>query len=166
VPGGVGNDPPWHDPACAGNNGPVPPEQRRFLQALVRSLPWVLAAVAVAVGFSVALAAPRWAISILVPCVACAVPLVYTRAERRAMGAAARERGAGAPSRGLRALAAAHLVLPLIGVPLAIEGLRTGDRILALAGTSLLGFVVLDAAVLLPWHTARRQRRERASRAR
>jgi hypothetical protein len=92
------------------------------------------------------------------------VPLVHARGERRAMGAAARERGAGPPSRGLRALAAAHLVFPLIGVPLAIEGLRTGDRVLAAAGTSLLGFVVLDAAVVLPWYTARRQRRERAAR--
>lgn len=98
----------------------------------------------------------------VVPAVACAVPLAYARGERRAMAAAARERGASPPPRWVVALAAAHVAAPLVGVPLAIEGLRAGSQALALAGTGLLVLVVLDGTVLLPWHTARRQRRERA----
>jgi hypothetical protein len=138
------------------------PEQRRFLRAIARGLPWALAAGAAMALACLLLGAPRWAASIAVPLAASPVPLVHARAERRAMVAAARGRGAGPLSRGLVALAAAHVALPLVGVPLAVEGLRSGNRPLAVAGTSLLAFVVLDGAILLPWHAARRQRRARS----
>jgi hypothetical protein len=105
-------------------------------------------------------------VSILVPMVGVAVPLACAREEWRALLAAARERGAAAPSRRGWALAAAHLVLPLAGVPLAIEGLRSGNRALAMVGTGLLVLVVVNSAIVLPWRTARRQKRERARRAR
>jgi hypothetical protein len=82
------------------------------------------------------------------------------------MRAAARERGAAPASRGQWVLAAAHIVLPLIGVPLAIEGLRSGNHALALVGTALLVLVVVDSAIVLPWLAARRDRRTRAGRAR
>ena len=106
------------------------------------------------------LGAPRWATSILVPTVALLASLAYTRDEWRAM------RGPAAPSPAVLAIAGAHVVLPLVGVPLAIEGLRSGNRALAIVGTALLALVVANSAVLLPWLTARRQRRERARRAR
>jgi hypothetical protein len=105
----------------------------------------------------VALGVPRWAASILVPLVAVAVPLAYAREERRAIR--------GTASRAWLAVAAAHVVLPLIGVPLAVEGLRSGNRAVALVGTGLLAAVVVDAAVVLPWLAARRQKRGRGARA-
>jgi hypothetical protein len=134
----------------------VPHEQRRFLRALARSLPWALAAILVTAGLCLLVGAPRWAASILVPVVGVLVPLAYARDELRA------QRGAA----GAWALAAAHLVLPLVGIPLAIEGLRSGNRALAMTGTGLLVLVVVSSAIVLPWLTARRQKRERAGRAR
>ena len=140
------------------------PEQRLLLGAIARSLPWTAVGIAVTVAACVLAGAPRWAASMVVPVVAFLVPLAYARRELRAVRAAARERGATPPPRRLRALAAAHVAFPLVGVPLAIEGLRTGNRALAWVGTGLLVFVVVDATVLLPWHAARRQRRVRAGR--
>jgi hypothetical protein len=138
----------------------VPPDQRRLLHALARSLPWALAAIVLAVVLCLALGVPRLAVSLIVPAVAVAVPLACTREERREARAAARARGGGRP-RGPGALAAVHVAACLTGVPLATQGLRAGNRTLAMAGTALLAIVVLDSAVLFPWRTARRQRRER-----
>ncbi|HKP90906.1 MAG TPA: hypothetical protein VJT75_13145 [Thermoleophilaceae bacterium] len=54
------------------------------------------------------------------------------------------------------------MALPLVAVPLAIEGLRSHDDALAIVGTALLACVVVNSAIVLPWVTARRQRRRRA----
>jgi hypothetical protein len=98
-----------------------------------------------------------------VPAVALAVPLACARRELRAMRTA---HGTAPVPRVLAAVAAAHVVLPLVGVPLAIEGLRSGNRAVAFVGTGLLAVVVVDSAIVLPWLTARRQKRRRAGRAR
>jgi hypothetical protein len=132
----------------------VPHEQRRFLHAVARSLPWAVAAVVVTIGLCALLGAPRWAASIAVPTVALAVPLAYAREGLRAIR--------GGATRSQLAVVAAHVALPLVGVPLAVEGLRSDDRPLAIVGTALLACVVLNAAIVLPWLTARRQRRGRA----
>jgi hypothetical protein len=132
----------------------VPPEQRKLLRAIARSLPWALAAIAATGALCIALDAPRWLTSILVPLVALAAPLAYARDELRLAG--------GGASRSAMAVAAAHVGFPLVGVPLAIEGLRSHRDLLAVVGTTLLALVVVDSAVVLPWITARRQRRSRA----
>jgi hypothetical protein len=150
-------------PGRAGHNQAVAPEQRRLLRAIARSVPWALAAILATAGLCLVLGAPRWATSILVPAAALAAVAACTRDDWRALRGGP---GGSAPSRGAMAVAVAHLVLPIVGVPVAIEGLRTHDRSLAIAGTSLLVIVVLNSAVLLPWRTARRQKRERAGRAR
>ena len=132
----------------------MPDEQRRLLRAIARSLPWALAAIAAAGALCLLLDAPRWLTSILIPLVALTAPLAYARNELRVAG--------GGASRSAMAVAAAHVGFPLVGVPLAVEGLRSHQDVLAIVGTTLLALVVVDSAVVLPWMTARRQRRSRA----
>ena len=116
-----------------------------------------MAAFVVTLAICLWLDVPRWATSMLVPATPMIVGFALVRHELR---------GVTLPSRPYLALAAAHLLLPIVGVPLAIEGLRTHNRALAIVGTSLLGLVVVNSAVILPWRTARRHSRERARRAR